>query len=219
MAKNAFEEIRRGAGVHAYQPLYGLEDQDRPDIRPVLHRWAAMEPYVPRKGSALDVGCQNGWFTHKLAERGLVSLGVDSHPRDVRVARYLGDWNDLDGLAFARMEVTPETARALPSFDVVLCLSVFHHLVRFHNLEYATATMRALADNTRDRLFFETGQPNETSMKWAGELAFMGDEPARWVEQFVASLGFPHVQCIAMTPGYRNGEERVLVVGSRSALP
>lgn len=199
---------------HGYQPLYGVDETEHPEVRTLYDRWSAMEPHLPSSGSALDIGCQNGWFTFALADRGLFALGVDGSERRIQTPRLLAMHHNSERAAFTRMTVTSATAGDLPTVDVVLCLSVFHHVARSHGLDEAIEIMRILADKTRHQLCFETGQPNETT-RWAPELNFMGDDPEAWVEELVASLGFEHVTKLASTPGIRGQGSRVLVLGSR----
>lgn len=216
IAERGLSTMRDSVGLNTYQPLYGLDERGNSDVRPVSDRWEAIRPRLPLSGSALDIGCMNGWFTFQMADHGLLSLGVDSSDRDVQTARLLAVHNDTVGASIMKLEVTPETATQLPRVDVVLCLSVFHHLVRIHSLDYAVATMQALTACARHQFFFETGQPDEQDQRWASSLSFMGDNPTAWTEEFVVSLGFDKVERIGSFAGFRSDVRRALVLGERT---
>ena len=209
---------RISGNAYRYQPRCGVDDQRAEAVRPTTARWEAIAPHLPTTGSALDVGCNNGFFTFKLAERGLLSLGVDTNTNAIATARLLGVRNDPPRAGFARLDLTPRTAASLPGVDVVLCLSVFHHLVRHQGLEDATEVMAVLASKTRRLMVFETGQADEVSKSWWRELAFMGEDPQGWVGQFLTGLGFERVQQIASFPGHKNAIERALVVAEKPPL-
>lgn len=199
----------------SYQPRVGLDDQSAERVRPTTARWEAIAPHLPTTGAALDVGCNYGFFTFKMADHGLFSLGIDSSSRNIATARLLGLRNDAPHAAFARLHLTPQTAASLPTVDVVLCLSVFHHLVRHQGLEEATEVMRLLASRTQRLMVFETGQADEVSKSWWRELAFMGQDPQAWVSEFLTGLGFARVRQIGSFPGHKTAVERALVVAEK----
>ena len=96
-----------------YQPVDGM-----PGRRDVDVRWQAIAAHLPTVGiRSLDVGCAEGWFTAKLAQRG-PAIGID---RAVRESRHVG-YELIKGRARAR------SLARLGSFDVVLLLSILHHM-------------------------------------------------------------------------------------------
>lgn len=77
--------------------------------------------------SVLDVGCNSGWFSFDLAERGARAVdGVDLRPHNIEQARYLRGYFGLDNTRF-------EVADAMSfdkerRWDVVLNLGVLYHV-------------------------------------------------------------------------------------------
>src|SRR3954447_6857586 len=73
-----------------YQPLpwLGLERAAR--SAGTDSRWTAMAAVLDEvnPASALDIGANVGWFTHKLASRGVPVVGVESNPKYYRTALY-----------------------------------------------------------------------------------------------------------------------------------
>ena len=75
----------------------------------------------------LDIGCNSGWFSFDLAERGIRAVhGVDLRPNNIAQARYLRDYFGLDNAEF-------EVADAMSfdetqQWDVVLNLGLLYHV-------------------------------------------------------------------------------------------
>jgi 2-polyprenyl-3-methyl-5-hydroxy-6-metoxy-1,4-benzoquinol methylase len=75
----------------------------------------------------LDIGCNSGWFSFDLAERGTRAVhGVDLRPNNIAQARYLRDYFGLDNAEF-------EVADAMSfdetqQWDVVLNLGLLYHV-------------------------------------------------------------------------------------------
>ena len=73
-----------------YQPLpwVGLRDSNRGSGTTM--RWEAMKPVIAASGSrtALDIGCNVGFFCFALAELGVAAIGVDAAPRELRIATF-----------------------------------------------------------------------------------------------------------------------------------
>ncbi|MFO7962999.1 MAG: TIGR04290 family methyltransferase [Desulfobacterales bacterium] len=94
-------------------------------------KWAEIERHIPRDltgWSVLDIGCNAGFYSFKLASRGAEVLGIDANPHYLRQARWASDKLDPDGrIQFEKMQVY-ELAGRRDAFDLVLFLGVFYHL-------------------------------------------------------------------------------------------
>jgi SAM-dependent methyltransferase len=147
---------RRGERA-SYQPLpwLGLHDARRGAGTP--ERWTLLEPHIPADGAVLDVGCNAGYFVLKCAEKGALAWGVDKSLTCYLVARYARQKAGLANAHFFRWAVTPDNVRALPCFDVVLFMSVFHHWSKRHGFAAARAGLGELLAKGR-RVIFEMGQ-------------------------------------------------------------
>jgi tRNA (mo5U34)-methyltransferase len=79
--------------------------------------------------SALDVGCNAGFYSIALARRGATVLGIDVDPAYLRQAAWARERFGLDDrqLSLRRMQVY-ELARLRQTFDLVLFLGVLYHL-------------------------------------------------------------------------------------------
>lgn len=167
-----------------YQPLpwIGMEEARRRDG--TVERWAMIEPHIQAASSVLDVGCNVGYFVLKCAEKGCLAWGVDKSLPCHLVARHAGLKANLPNAQFVRWEVTPDNACALPYFDVVFFMSVFHHWCKGHGFAAARAGLGTLLARGR-RVFFEMGQA-EMAPKY--NIPDFGGDAADWLRNLLAGL-------------------------------
>lgn len=112
------------------------------DNLPAVHRTREemIEPIVRRAlaaagpgARALDLGCNEGMFSHRLLEWGAANVvGVDSRAANIHRASLLRDHFGIaaEQLRFEQddvLELSPET---YGEFDVVLCLGLIYHMER-----------------------------------------------------------------------------------------
>ena len=95
-----------------------------------------------RDQSLLDIACNLGQMTRHAADKGLLALGIDYSSRAINAA--YDKHNGAPNLAFMRFEITPESASKIPSFDVTLCLSVYHYWMQI----YGDATAWSMVGGT-----------------------------------------------------------------------
>ena len=102
------------------------------DERASYGRLDAINNFLPENEalSVIDVGCNLGFFTFKMAERGGFCIGIDYGRNEILAAKALAYKNSVDNIVFAQKEITPENASMLPKADMVICLSIFHHWIR-----------------------------------------------------------------------------------------
>lgn len=160
--------------------------------RSCVDRFAAFSTHLPDGTplSVLDIGCNQGYFVFRMAERGGLCIGIDSDRNEVMYARAQAAIHRVPNTVFAEMTVDRESAKGLPAVDVTICLSIFHHWVRFFGADAAKDILRTVADRTRRYLIFETGQSEEKDAVWASEVAFMGPDSGVWIRSFLTELGF-----------------------------
>ena len=176
--------------MDVYQPVpcVGIRKARRDES--TVKRWQAIENELQRKeGSVLDIGCNMGFFTFQMAQRGFFCLGVESEGLPYHICNLIKEVGGFDNAAFLKGTVNKAFCRSLPTVDITLFLSVFHHLVRQSGLKEATDLITALMGRTRSVLFFETGQSNEPNVSWARYLPPMKPSPREWVENYFLSLG------------------------------
>ena len=196
-------------GGNLYQPLPWLGLHQARRGTGTRARWRLLAPLLdayPLR-TALDLGCHTGYFSMALAQRGIVTLGVDADERALRIARYATNRLHSTRLAFSCMMITPDTLDLLPQVDLVLVLSIWHHWVRSYGLAGASAILATIWRRTNQILVFETG---EDEMPADFRLPNMQGNPAGWLagylaEQCAGGTVRPLGQAQAFAPG---GDER-----------
>ena len=94
-------------------------------------RWqaiaAAIRQYEAR--SVLDIGCAEGWFLRRAAEDfGCFAIGIDGDDRRVMLGEVARLHDGVERVAVMKGTLAPDDIRRLPPCDLVLCLSVVHHV-------------------------------------------------------------------------------------------
>jgi hypothetical protein len=136
-----------------------------------------------KPASAVDIGCNVGWYSLSLAGLGISTLGVEGHPPHYRTAIYATKKSGLSNVGIAAMVIDVETVRLLPSADCTLFLAIWHHLVQTHGLDAATSILSMTWERTRKVLFFETG---EAEMPPDYNLPEMLPDPRTWLMEYLS---------------------------------
>lgn len=170
-----------------YQPLpwVGINQANRGEGTNA--RWKAIETSLTGLSlhSGMDIGCNFGYFCFALAQKGVAMLGVDMDSRYIRIARYASGKIGVAKVGLCQMEINTATVALLPSVDLTLLLSVWHHWVRAYGLTQATQILSAVWQKTEQVLFFETG---ETEMTPDFGLPAMGASSQKWVEDYLTTV-------------------------------
>lgn len=197
-----------------YQPLPALSKEGARRSDGTVQRWRVIEERIGSSdiGSAMDVGCQVGYFGFALSAKGIPTLGVDLEERALRIARYAARKTGTEEVGFLNMQVSPKTVDLLPEVDLVLVMSIWHHWVRAYGLEGATAILERLWKQCRVTMFFETG---ESEMPADYGLPAMEPSPQEWLgsylEKVCAGAEVVHLgRFKAFAPGGDNTRDTVL---------
>lgn len=143
LAKATIDSARRGFNPRRYQGRRVDNEQ----------RWEMIEPHIPDDAAnALDIGCSEGFFSKKLADKGIFTIGIDAKDKKIRRARE--DAGDLNNAMFHQMLVDPELVRTLPQFDIGLLLTVYGWWIHGYGLDTAEQMLQTLS-NRCGVLFFE----------------------------------------------------------------
>ena len=183
--------------------------------RSCADRWQLIESAISdlAPSTFVDLGCAEGYFVQQAAERlGCVSLGVDADIRRLTVARTASSLNRTAGTAFMGAMIDAEFLAKLPTFEIVMFLSVMHHVMYEHGVDYSLELLRKLRAKTTKALIFDMGQSNETSHEWAQLLPKMVPDPETWIANLLKSAGFGNVDLIGATDAYKNEIRRALFI-------
>jgi 2-polyprenyl-3-methyl-5-hydroxy-6-metoxy-1,4-benzoquinol methylase len=136
------------ARVEHYQPLYAVPGVIDAPARPSHDRAVAIaEALGDLEGlRVLDIGSSLGFMCMYLADRGAITHGWEMNARNVEVARQVAALNGIP-VSFACRTLTEESVTAACAWrpDVVLMLSVLHHVIYYQGLEAARTVVAELA--------------------------------------------------------------------------
>jgi hypothetical protein len=168
-----------------YQPVASLPIRSANRGGGSESRWEAIFPVVceQRAESAVDVGASEGYFSIRLGRACVPTIAIEGEPSISRTAIFAVRRSGVDNVGVLAMELTPENVVALPAGDAVLCLSVWHHLVRRYGLADTTEMLKTIWDRTGKVLFFDTG---EDEMSPDFNLPEMRPDARSWLAGYLA---------------------------------
>jgi tRNA (mo5U34)-methyltransferase len=116
-------------------------------------KWETLSDHIPadiRGWSALDIGCNAGFYTFELAKRGAWVTSIDVDTRYLAQARWAAVQLGLeDRVDFQCMQVY-DLAHRRESYDLVLFMGVFYHL------RYPALGLDVVAQKVRRLMVFQT---------------------------------------------------------------
>ena len=200
-------------------------------------KWQEIAPHLPEDlsgWSALDVGCNAGFYSFELAKRGADVTGIDVEPLFLKQAQWAaGEFGLEDRVRFTRMQVY-DLAHTVEQYDLVLFMGVFYHL-RYPMLGldivaekvqrlmvFQTLTMagdEVAEDTRRDRDIMDRevfGAPGWPKMAFI-EHTFAGDETNWWVPNHAAVEAMLRSSGLAVVQ--RPGHEIYLCEPNAAARP
>jgi tRNA (mo5U34)-methyltransferase len=149
-------------------------------------KWRELVPALPEDltgWTALDVGCNAGFYSFALAKRGASVLAIDADEHYLRQARWAAEHFELaDRVRFDQVEVY-ELARREERFDLVLFLGVLYHL------RHPLLALDLLAEKTDRLLILQTlTMPGEDDLEPPQNLPF--DARERLIEPGWPKMAF-----------------------------
>jgi tRNA (mo5U34)-methyltransferase len=134
------------------------------------YKWAEIAPFLPVDmdgWSALDIGCNAGFYSIELARRGARVTAIDLNAHYLKQARWAaGEFGLADRITFRRMQIY-ELARSSAKYDLVLFLGVFYHL------RYPLLGLDIAMRKTGRQLIFQTlTMPGEEALTVPEDLPF-----------------------------------------------
>lgn len=116
-------------------------------------KWQKLGPHLPTDlngWTALDVGCNAGFYSFELARRGARVTGLDSNPHFLRQARWAAEELGLDRCIDFHQAQVYDLARMNLDYDLVLFMGVFYHL------RYPLLGLDIVAEHVRRLLVVQT---------------------------------------------------------------
>ena len=116
-------------------------------------KWESFQSFIPEDlsgWSVLDIGCNAGFYSFQLANRGANVLGIDHDAHYLRQASWAAAQVGLsDQVRFEQKQIY-DLARDESTFDLVWFMGVFYHL------RYPLLGLDIVARKTRKLLVFQT---------------------------------------------------------------
>lgn len=115
-------------------------------------KWKAIAPHIPEDLSGqrvLDIGCNAGFYSFALAERGAEVLGIDTDRRYLRQAEWAREILAAERVRFVEASVF-DLDRLDGPFDIVFFMGVLYHL------RYPLLALDLIARLRPARLVFQT---------------------------------------------------------------
>jgi SAM-dependent methyltransferase len=139
-------------------------------------RWSMINAQVSTGDqTVLDIGCNLGDFTARFAQMGFFAVGIDSSPETILAAMKRN--GGLNNVAFGTCYLSPQSVNLLPSFDIILCLSVAHYWHRAFGENQCWLMVEKLVSRTKT-LVLEVASVNRK----------YGDEPPGFVDNDEATI-------------------------------
>ncbi|MFL1490568.1 methyltransferase domain-containing protein [Pseudomonas antarctica] len=137
-----------------YQPIFGHSDLSDHVSRPCADRldvivgiYEALQAHLGRPLRVLDLGCAQGYFSLSLASRGASVRGVDFLDKNVAVCAALSEEHSELDAAFEVGRVEDVIDLLEPGqYDLVLGLSVFHHVIHERGIDEVMRLFQRAAD-------------------------------------------------------------------------
>lgn len=117
------------------------------------YKFAKIQSCLPEDLSgwtALDIGCNAGFYSFELARRGAVVTAIDMDPHYLRQARWAAEQLGLQDQIHFRLGQVYDVAEYDCKYDLVWFMGVFYHL------RYPLLALDLLARRTRQLLMFQT---------------------------------------------------------------
>lgn len=116
-------------------------------------KWQAIAPHIPDDltgWTALDIGCNAGFYTFRLAERGARVTAIDVDPHYLDQARWAAEQFGVEDRVEFRLAQVYDLAREGEQYDLVWFMGVFYHL------RYPLLALDIVARLTRKLMMFQT---------------------------------------------------------------
>jgi hypothetical protein len=143
-----------------YHPLPWLGKEQGQRVGGTESRWRQIEIALDELtiDSAVDVGANVGWFSISLARRKIPTLAIEREPKFFRTLLYARSHLELADLSVLVTSLDAERLFAVPKSDLMIFLSVWHHMVRANGYDAALDLLGKLWNRTGQVMFFDTGE-------------------------------------------------------------
>ena len=194
-----------------YQPIFGHTELPYDTSRTCDDRlieisniYKLLEKNLGRPLKVLDLGCAQGFFSLSLAQLGAKVQGIDFLDKNIAVCNALADENKNLFVKFNEGRIEDILSKLQENeYDLVLGLSVFHHLVYAHGLEVIQEMLSGLSEKIKVGIF---------ELALQEEPLYWGNAQANPPIELLNGFSFTHE--IKKYPTHLSHINRPLIVGS-----
>jgi SAM-dependent methyltransferase len=150
-----------GSQAKCYQPIFGHPElstevsrlcEDR--LVKIRDLYKSLECNYQRPLRVLDLGCAQGYFCFHLAELGATVTGLDYWDLNIGLCNKIYDEHPALKVNFIEGKIEDFLDKLdQDQYDLVLGLSVFHHLIPIHGLEYVQKMLHRAAGKISAGIF------------------------------------------------------------------
>ncbi len=118
-----------------------------------MFKWKEFKSSIPKNlegWTALDIGCNAGFYSFELAKRGADVLGIDLDPHYLQQAKWIARELKLHKkVAFRQMQVY-DLSKMKRNFDIIIFMGVFYHM------RYPMLALDIVTQKVNKMLVFQT---------------------------------------------------------------
>jgi hypothetical protein len=195
----------------SYQPVRSGNRMISSPKRDWEERWLAIrsEIEINEIKNILDIGCAEGYFLRCAAEElNCICHGLDGNIKRLRKGEISRLLDKTEGNSAMLFHLTPKKILSLPEYEMIMCLSVAHHLIKSEGYDYAVEFISALRVKSKKIFIFEMGTPEEKSFN--GRMPAISSNQDNYVRDFLKDCGFTSIKHIATSISIKRDSERLL---------
>lgn len=116
-------------------------------------KWQDIKSHIPEDltgKTALDIGCNAGFYSLELAKRGAKVTAIDLDPHYLEQAKWVIEQQGLSQNITVKQQQVYDLAREEEQYDIVWFMGVLYHL------RYPLLALDILAGKTREMMVFQT---------------------------------------------------------------
>jgi len=182
-----------------------------------IDRWDGIKGIIKEYNATtlMDIGCAEGFFLKKASkELGCISLGVEMNDNRLILGEMTRLYENIENCAVIKAKLDPLSIKKLPKMDVILCLSVVHHIIKSDGMERAISFVSALAGRTNKAIVFEMGTSDEIS--FVGRMPSMPQGQELFIRKFLEDSGFKNIRVINKSKSIKKDSIRLMFVAEPS---
>lgn len=189
------KNIITGQATPTYQSTVRVDNEERVNI---------ISEHIPDEASnLLDIGCADGVLTEEFSNQELFCIGIEQN--ELRYDQACKREQITNSVRFLRFELTPQNIHTLPSFDVVLLLTVYHHWGRHFGWDAAENMLREVVAKTNTLFFEPPGRP----LDGISIEGYDGDSITEYYQLYLESIFEENIQITHIgTADYSGGDRQ-----------